>query len=96
MDRLLLMTVIDLSNNRLRSLDGCNMLQSARKICLDNNNLEVIVNKQCLNLPYLKELSLNNNSILWSVGKIQCLLILCSFSFAILITNLQNYFLNHS
>ncbi|XP_046842365.1 geranylgeranyl transferase type-2 subunit alpha-like isoform X2 [Xenia sp. Carnegie-2017] len=72
MDRLLLMTDIDLSNNRLRSLDGCNMLQSARKICLDNNNLEVIVNKQGLNLPYLKELSLNNNNI----GRISCFLAL--------------------
>ncbi len=58
------MTDIDLSQNRLRYLDDCNMLQCARKICVDNNKLDCITRQGTLNLPCLEELSLNNNSIL--------------------------------
>ncbi|CAB3980814.1 Geranylgeranyl transferase type-2 subunit alpha [Paramuricea clavata] len=63
MEQLLLMTDINLSQNRLRYLDDCNMLQCARKICVDNNRLDSIARQGTLNLPCLEELSLNNNNI---------------------------------
>lgn len=68
MEQLLLMTDINLSQNRLRYLDDCNMLQCARKICVDNNRLDSIVRQGTLNLPCLEELSLNNNSILLNIS----------------------------
>ena len=64
MEHLVLMTDIDLSQNRLRCLDDCNMLQCAKRICVDDNGLDSIVRQGALNLPYLEELSLINNSIL--------------------------------
>ena len=64
MEQLLLMTDIDLSQNRLRYLDDCNAFQCAKKICVDHNGLDFIVRHGALNLPCLEELSLNDNSIL--------------------------------
>ena len=64
MEQLVFMTDIDLSQNRLHCLDDCNMLQCVNKICVDDNGLNSIVRQGALNLPYLEEFSLNNNSIL--------------------------------
>ncbi|XP_028392827.1 geranylgeranyl transferase type-2 subunit alpha-like [Dendronephthya gigantea] len=85
MEQLLLMTHIDLSGNKIRHLDDCNMLRCARNICADNNQLDVIVRQGILNLPCLQELSLKNNNI----HEISCLNVLKGCR-NLKILNLQN------
>ena len=66
MEQLLLVKDVNLSQNKLRNLDECKALQCAKKLCVDNNRVDVIVREGTLNLPWLEELSLNNNSILFA------------------------------
>ena len=70
MEQLILMTDVNLSHNKLRYLDDCNMLQCAKKISADNNKLDVIVRQGALVLPCLEELSLCGNSILLKILQI--------------------------
>lgn len=65
MDQLVLMKDVNLSRNRLSSLDECNMLQCVKTLDVSNNELRNITKKHALRLNNLQELSLSNNSILY-------------------------------
>ncbi|PFX23521.1 Geranylgeranyl transferase type-2 subunit alpha [Stylophora pistillata] len=65
MDQLVLMKDINLCDNKLTSLDECNMLQCVRTVDASNNNLQFITRRHAFKLSLLEELSLSNNSILF-------------------------------
>ena len=63
MDQLVLMKDINLCDNKLTSLDECNMLQCVRTVDASNNNLQFITRRHALKLSLLEELSLSSNGI---------------------------------
>lgn len=64
MDRLVLMNEVNMSNNQLSSLDGCNFLQCVKFLNVSKNSLCRITKKNSpLRLGYLEELSLADNNI---------------------------------
>lgn len=63
MDQLVLAKDINLCDNKLTSLDECNMLQCVRTVDASNNNLQFITRRHALKLSLLEELSLSNNDI---------------------------------
>ena len=65
MDQLVLMKEVNLSHNRISSLDECNMLQYIIILDGSNNELRHITKRHALRLNRLQELSLSNNSILF-------------------------------
>ena len=59
------MNEVNMSNNQLSSLDGCNFLQCVKFLNVSKNSLCRITKKNSpLRLGYLEELSLADNSIL--------------------------------
>lgn len=64
MDQLVLMKEVNLSRNKLTSLDECNMLQCVNILDASNNNLRYITKRHALRLCSLRELSLSDNGIL--------------------------------
>lgn len=65
MDQLVLLKDINLCDNKLTSLDECNMLQCVRTVDASNNNLQFITRRHALKLSLLEELSLSSNGILF-------------------------------